>query len=90
MLEAGCRHEGRPRSPPLQKSVRRDRRAVREAVDAVDSESRGGCDDRLLLVGRGGDLRGPHLTVGDDDGVREGAADVDSQRAHGVILNESR
>ena len=40
----------------------------------------------VILVGRGGDLRGPHLTVGDDHGVREGAADVDSQRAQGVIL----
>ena len=86
MLEPGRRDEGGPRPLPLQESVRGDRRAVCEALDAFDPERRGSCDDRLLLASRGGNLRGSHLVVGDEHGVREGAADIDSQRTHVAIL----
>ena len=85
VLEALVRHERRPRAAPLEQGVRRDRRSVREAVDVHCAHGRGSRDHRLLLAGGGRHLRRPDLPVGDENRVREGASDVDPERAHGGI-----
>ena len=49
VLEALVRHERRARTAPLEERVRRDRRAVREAVDVRGAHGGGGADDGVLL-----------------------------------------
>ena len=74
------RRDERGASPlPLEQRVRGDRRAVREAVDALGADGARGRRDRLLLPARGRDLRRADLAVGEEDGVRERPADVDAE-----------
>ena len=88
VLEAGVRDEGGARAAPLEERVRRDRGAVREAVEVGRADRGGGLDDGLLLPRRGRDLGGPHLAVRDEHGVGERPSDVDPEHAHGRIVDE--
>jgi hypothetical protein len=90
VLEPGVRDEPRARAPPLEQRVRRDRGAVREAIELVRARRAGGRDNGLLLPPRRQDLRDPYVAVGHEDGVRERPADVDPQRLHGGILTADR
>ena len=89
VLEALRRDEHRARAAPLQQRVRRDRRAVRERAHvlggrpgAVQGRADGGEHTLGLVVGGGRRLRGHQPPVDGDDGVGEGAADVDAEE-HG-------
>jgi hypothetical protein len=90
MLEAGGRDECRSGPAALEKGVGGDGRPVGEPVDSFGSDCLCGGEDGLLLTLAGDDLGRPHLSFGDEDGVREGAADVDPERAHGWILASER
>ena len=92
VLEARGRHERGRRAAPLEQRVRRDRRPVREAVDLVCPDELGRREHGLLLSLRGRHLRRAHDSVGDENRVGEGAADVDSEercrRLHRRILDQ--
>ncbi len=92
VFEARCRHERGRRAAPLEERVRRDRGPVREAVDLVCPDELGRREHGLLLSLRGRYLRSPHDSVGDENRVGEGAADVHSEecwrRLHRRILIE--
>ena len=86
VTEAGGGDERRPREPPLEQRVRRDRRAVDEALNGVRADAEplehlaGGREHALILVRRREHLR-PHDAVGcDRNGVRERPAHVDPER----------
>ena len=86
VFEALVRDESGARAAAFEERIGRDRGAVSEAADRgrPDGESSG--DDRVLLALGRGHLRDPDLAVGDEHCVREGPADVDPERTHGVIL----
>ena len=86
VLEAGRRDERRARPAPLEQRVRRDGRAVREAVDLGRPHRVGGREHGFLLADAGRHLRGRDLAVRHQDRVRERPADVDPKRAHWRIL----
>jgi hypothetical protein len=89
VLEALVRHERRPGSASLEERVRRNRCPVREAAHLSGAHGRRGGDHRLLLASRGRHLGNADLSVRDEHGVRERAADVDSERAHRAILDHT-
>ena len=90
VLEAGGRDERRPRALALEQGVRRDRRAVREALDLGRTDGRRRGEHRLLLPRRRRHLCRPQLAVGEQHGVGEGPADVDTQDGHGETLSSRR
>ena len=86
VAEAGGGDERRPRETPLEQGVRRDRRAVDEAVDGVGADieplehlARGG-EHALLLVRRREHLRADDAVGRHRDGIGERTADVDAER----------
>ena len=85
VLEALVRDERRAGAAALEEGVGGDRRAVREPLDVIGTDRGRGCDDRLLLLRGCRHLRDADLVVVDQNGIRERAADVDSQRAHACI-----
>ena len=85
VLEAPVRDERRPRATALEQRVRGDRRAVREAIHRLCADGLRGRDDGLLLARGGRDLGRSNRPVGDEHRVREGASDIDPERAHGGI-----
>jgi hypothetical protein len=59
---------------------------VGEALDSTRSDSVGRLDDaRLLCVGAGRHLGRDDRSPGDEDGVREGSADVDPENRAGLV-----
>ena len=90
VLEALVRDERSARAPPLEQGVRGDRRPVREALHAFGTRGLGRRDDGLVLARARRHLRHPYAPVGQEDGVGERPADVDSQRAHGRIRTRMR
>src|SRR4029453_18961810 len=70
-----------PCSLALEQRVRRDGRAVREALDVLGADRACRGLDGLLLARRGRHFCGPRLAVDEEDGVGERAADVDAQDA---------
>jgi hypothetical protein len=84
VLEPLGRDERRARAFALEQRVRGDGRAVREALELSGADRLGGREHGLLLARRGRDLRRRHATLVDEHGVREGAADVDTENAHGA------
>jgi hypothetical protein len=89
MLEALVRHERSACPAALEERVRRDRRPVREAPEVLGTDGFGRGHDGLLLSRGSRHLRDPHRAFGYQYGVRERAADVDSDRAHRAILWQS-
>ena len=86
VLEACSRYEGGARPLALEEGVRRCGRAVREPIDPISSDGAGGSEDGLLLPRGGRHLGGRDRSVRDEDGVREGTADVDAQDRHAATL----
>ena len=86
VLEAGRRDERRSRALAFEQRVRRDRRAVREALDVrrADGGSRG--EHGRLLLGLGRHLRGDDAVAVEQHGIRERAADVDAENRHAATL----
>ena len=82
VLEALVRHERRARAAPLEERVRRDRGAVREALDVRGAHGGGGADDGVLLPRGRRHLRDADLTVLEQHGIGERPTDVDPERAH--------
>ena len=82
MLEAGRGDERRSGALPLEQSVRRDRRPVREALDIhrADGGRRG--EHGLLLLGSGRHLRGHEALAVEQHRVGERPADVDAENRH--------
>ena len=94
--EAARGDEGRARDGALEQRVGRDRHAVGEALDVarpragvLERALDGGHDPARLVVGRRRRLGRVHDAVGDQDGVREGAAHVDAQE-HPRTLDDAR
>ena len=83
VLEAFVRHERRLRALPLEERVRRDGRSVPEPLGS-GVKLRGCGHDRFLLPGSGRHLRHADAPVLDEDRVREGSADVDTEERHAV------
>ncbi len=90
VLEAGGRDEGRSRALALEQRVRRDRRAVREALDLGRTDGRRRGQHRLLLPRRRRHLCRPQLAVGEQHRVGEGPAHVDTQDGHGETFSSRR
>ena len=86
VLEARGRDECGPGSSPLEERVRRRGRAVREPVDPIRSDGAGSSEDGLLLSRSRRHLGGRDGSIRDEDGVGEGAADVDAQDRHAATL----
>jgi hypothetical protein len=86
VLETLGGHQGRARPPALEECVRRNRRSVREAVDAHGADGRCGSEHGLLLARSRRHLRRPQRPVRDEDGVRERPSDVDPEGTHARIL----
>jgi hypothetical protein len=88
VLEPRRADEGGARALPFQERVGRDRRPVREPLERAVPRAHGGSglDDRVLLRAYRRDLGRSQLPVGEEDGVREGPADVDAQDRHGARL----
>ena len=82
VLEAGVRHEGSARALALEQCVRRNRRAVREAVDARGADGPRSREHRLLLPGGGRHLRGADLAVAEEDGIGKRSTYVDAEHPH--------
>ena len=82
VLEALGRDEGRARALALEQRVRGDGRPVREALELAGADRAGRGEHGLLLARGGRDLRGRDPALVHEDGVREGAADVDAENAH--------
>jgi hypothetical protein len=85
VLETPVRDEGRARTAALEQRVRGHGRAVGEALHLPCADGSRSGDDGLLLARGGGDLGRANRPVGDEHRVREGASDVDPERAHGGI-----
>ena len=88
MLEPGRADEGGARTLPLQQGVRRHRRPVGEPLDLVGSDRTRRGEHRLLLARRRRHLCRRQATVRDENGVGEGAADVDAEQPHRSSLGE--
>ena len=82
VLEARVRDERRARALALEQRVRRDRRPVREAIDALGADRARGRDDGLLLLRRRRNLRRADLAVAEEDGVGERSSYIDAEHAH--------
>ena len=82
VLEPLCRDEGRPRALALEQRVRGDGRPVREALEVAGADRAGRGEHGLLLARGGRHLRGRDPALVDEDGVSEGAADIDAENAH--------
>ena len=82
VLESGGRHESRSGPLPLEQRVRRDRRAVREALDGLRPGHARSRNDGLLLPRRREHLRRRQASVGEEHRVRERPTDVDTEKGH--------
>jgi hypothetical protein len=90
VLEALVGDERRARAAPLEQRVRRDRRAVREALD-VRRRPAAAPRRRRTPAARSSSAPSPREpSVGDEHGVGEGAADVDPERAHRGIRTRTQ
>jgi hypothetical protein len=90
VLEARGGDERSSRSTSLEERVGGDRRPVSEAIDAFGAHLLGGGEHCGLLVARCRDLRRTHPPAVHEHRIRERAADVDPERAHGRILTPDR
>ena len=90
VLEPGGRDERRLRALALEERVRRDGRPVREALQVARADGSSGREHRLLLARRGRHLGRRDAAILDEDGVRERAADVDAENAHGANVRGRR
>ena len=88
VLEPGGADEGGARTLPLQQGVRRHGRPVGEPLDLVCSDRARGGEHRLLLTRRRRHLCRRQAPVRDENGVGEGAADVDAEQPHRSSLGE--
>ena len=84
MREPGRPDERRFRALALEERIRRHRRSVRESLQLAGADGVRGREHRLLLARRGRDLGRRDPSVLDEDGVREGPADVDAENAHAM------
>ena len=79
MLEAGVRDERGARALALEQRVRRDRRPVREALDASAPTARAAATTDSSCLRRGRHLRGANLAVAEEDGIGERSTYVDAE-----------